>query len=319
MAQLHIPSPYQPVCLLGKGRFGDVYLVKERASALYACKTAASASARAILRREAAIQREIEHPLFAGFHELLENDTGSFQVMEYIQGISLAQMRQTQPRISEETVLTVAIALAEGLYYLHNRPEPILYRDLKPEHVILTKNGVRLLDLGCACLLSEADASRAGTPGFAAPEQLPSHLRGQASELLRTPQGELPDGRAARQGKYSDIYALGRLLEFMLGKGEDAGCYSGSGVQNATGIRDELRQMITCCIMPDPAQRIPDLWPVLYILRSMRQPLPSTACKSRQGEKGRSAGKNKNLLGCYRIQKSVCLAGPANRAQIGQA
>ena len=123
---------------------------------------------------------------------------------------------------------------------LHERPEPILYRDLKPEHVILCGDGrVRLLDLGCACRLSEAWKSKAGSPGYAAPEQLCE--------------------RGHRQGVYSDVYSFGKVLAAM---------------QRETGADRDWERLIAQCTAEKTEERIPGMRFILQELRTIRRGMP---------------------------------------------
>ncbi|MCM1563733.1 MAG: protein kinase [Clostridium sp.] len=166
-----------------------------------ACKVAEGMEARAILRREAALLKALDHPLFARYEDYAEGERIAMLFMEYAEGRDLDAVLRRGP-LSGRRARAVAVRIAEGLLYLHELPDPVLYRDLKPGNVrVDRRGGVKLLDLGCACRLSEAEGSRAGSRGFAAPEQLDA-----AGGDTQTP---------CPQGFYSDVYAWGRLLEHM--------------------------------------------------------------------------------------------------------
>lgn len=250
-------ADYQVGELLGKGRFGEVRLVTHLESGMrYACKTAEGDTHRKMLRREAVMQREITsgsreqwdgvHSIFPAFRELMEGENQTFLVMEYVEGTPLSgrlhekrsnAMTPEQGELSEAELFSVAVQLAEGLKVLHERLAPVLYRDLKPEHVILCGGDhVRLLDLGCACRQSEAWKSKAGSRGYAAPEQLNEDTYGQ--------------------GVYSDIYSFGKLLEAMGAGGQPNG---------------DWRRLTAWCTAENPADRIPCMRLVLRELRRMQQ------------------------------------------------
>ncbi|MCM1102113.1 MAG: serine/threonine protein kinase [Acetatifactor muris] len=186
----------------GTGSFGRVYRVRENAGGReLACKVAEGMEARAILRREAALLKALDHPLFARYEDYAEGERIAMLFMEYAEGRDLDAVLRRGP-LSGRRARAVAVRIAEGLLYLHELPDPVLYRDLKPGNVrVDRRGGVKLLDLGCACRLSEAEGSRAGSRGFAAPEQLDA-----AGGDTQTP---------CPQGFYSDVYAWGRLLEHM--------------------------------------------------------------------------------------------------------
>lgn len=117
-----------------------------------------------------------------------------YLVEEFVEGISLREYL-FDLIISKEELLTIAISLCNVVEALHTAdPEPVLYRDMKPEHIILQGDTVRLIDFGIAVKKSEAaKAKPLGTKNWAAPEQL---------------LGQPLDQRC-------DIYSVGKIIEFM--------------------------------------------------------------------------------------------------------
>ncbi|MBR1771743.1 MAG: protein kinase [Lachnospiraceae bacterium] len=241
---------YRVLRPLGSGAQGKVYLVAGTAGVLYACKVAAETQERILLRQEATLQREIRHPLFAAYHDLRDTAQHTFFFMEYIQGVSLREMLRGKTKDSGFDARAVMLALAEGLADLQERPDPILYRDLKPEHVLFDQvhRRVRLLDLGCARPRSVAGRSRAGTRGYAAPEQL--------------------DDLGIRQDTYSDVYAFGKLLRVML---------PGTAKRKRSGA-DALpavwQQLATRCTAEQPQERPQCMRDVLTALKAQPMPAP---------------------------------------------
>ena len=74
-------------------------------------------------------------------------------------------------RFSEKTARFYACQILEGLTYLHN--QNIMYRDLKPENVILDKEGnAKLADFGISKELKKEETTKSyvGTPEYVAPE-----------------------------------------------------------------------------------------------------------------------------------------------------
>lgn len=228
---------YTKVKILGRGAFGHVYQVKHlKSRKKAACKVAIGAKEQEVLRREAMLQRKIDHPLFARFLDWIEEDDFSILLMEYVRGRDLSDILRRQA-LSVNQAVRIAIQLANGLQYLHELQEPVLYRDLKPENIrIGAGGGVKLLDLGCACPLSEAGRSLAGSRGYAAPEQL----------------GET----AGKSGCYSDIYALGRVLMAMLaGDGRVRWRRNLDRTLMGGGVPDRLGELIERCVEVNPAKR----------------------------------------------------------------
>lgn len=205
--------------LLGKGAFSEVYLAADEKGNSYACKISENSG---LLMREAAFQREIRHFLFPKYVDAWQKDGKGWLIMEYVQGETLERIVRRNGFFTAKQTAEIGRQLAEGLSYLHERQEPLLFRDIKPANVILEKNGrVKLLDLGCVCHVGEK-GSAAGTPGFGAPEQF------EAGSI---------------QGTAADVYGLGQTLAAMAGKTCDK----------------KLREVIRRCIMKMPEERLPDM------------------------------------------------------------
>lgn len=182
------------VKLLGKGAFSGVYLVENGMGERLACKVCDNI---AMFRQEAEIQRGVRHPLFPKYLDFQQEAGAEYLLMEYVQGINLDGYLRGGGRLTEREAVRIAAQLAEGLRYLHRPPAGILFRDIKPGNIILMTDGsVKLLDFGCACPVGD-NPGVAGTPGYAAPEQLRF------------------GGRLAPN---CDVYGLGRTLRAMVGK-----------------------------------------------------------------------------------------------------
>lgn len=216
---------YGKPVLLGQGAFSKVYRVIElKTGRLLACKISGE---RDMLRREAGFLKELEHPLFPEYMNSWEEREQLFLVMEYIGGESLRSMVERRKGFRVNRSVQIAMELAEGLIYLHERENPIIYRDMKPDNVLIRADGqVKLVDMGCACKIEENNGKRsvAGSKGYAAPEQ----FRWQ----------ECP-------GRESDVYALGKLLQFMMG--------------NKVVVPKELQHIIYWAVQENRRNRIPDM------------------------------------------------------------
>lgn len=234
--------------LIGTGAFGKVYLVEKRQNGMFlACKSASVLQSQKLLRKEAEMLQQIQHPVFPLYEKFIEDSQGCLLLMEYVEGESLAEMLE-QGALPVKQAIDYAGRLAEGLGYLHELSEPVLYRDLKPEHVKISHDGeVKLLDMGCACRLSESRFSKAGTRGYAPPEQL---TEGQP-------------------GIYSDVYSFGKLLSYML-SGENP-CRPASQNSGAPICRKQLspylKKFVECCTETDYRERIQDMNSVIRNLR----------------------------------------------------
>lgn len=141
---------------------------------------------------EANILKKLKHPMLPQIVDIFENDEYLYVVEEYIEGESLDKVLKREKSIDENIALRWFKEIAECLHYLHSqKPNPIIYRDMKPANIMLQPNGkLRLIDFGIAREYkkgSSTDTTYIGTKGYAAPEQF-----GQAQSDART-----------------DIYSLG--------------------------------------------------------------------------------------------------------------
>jgi hypothetical protein len=135
---------------------------------------------RARLRQEARAAAALSHPSIATVFALEEIGDQIFISSEYLEGRTLREELEAGP-MPVARALETAHAIAAALHAAHERG--IVHRDLKPENVILTANGVKVLDFGLAqfdvAAQDLASVTRltdpgviAGTPPYMAPEQL---------------------------------------------------------------------------------------------------------------------------------------------------
>ncbi len=240
---------YYFVRVVGEGAFSKVYLARTGTGRLCACKVSAE---KEMLKKEADLLGELYHPLFPAYLDYEEQGGKGMLAMEYIRGENMARMLMRRRGFCAEQTLRFAAELADGLRYLHHRQPAVLYRDLKPENVMVCQDGhLKLIDLGCACRLGEEKSCMAGTVGFAPPEQLKM-------------------GRAA--GIYSDVYGLGRTVQSMLGERE-------RDVKEKNTYHKRLKRLMDGCLCEDPGQRFPDMIGVMGALMGKRAKEKDVICE----------------------------------------
>ncbi len=151
-------------------------------------------------QHEARLLASLKHPHLVAVNDFFEENGDQFLVMEYINGATLEDVLKAsgQP-LPVRRVLAWALQLCDVLEYLHGRNPPVLFRDLKPNNIMVdAADHVYLIDFGISRVL-EPDKSTttfikgAGTAAFSPPEQY----------------GGSTDERA-------DIYALGASLYYLL-------------------------------------------------------------------------------------------------------
>ncbi|HEX2945150.1 MAG TPA: serine/threonine-protein kinase [Clostridia bacterium] len=176
--------------ILGQGGMGTVYLARNiNTDTFWAIKEFAGLNGLDTdLMAEPNLLKKLEHPALPRLFDILEQDGKAYMVFDYISGISLDKKLEAEGRVACDTVVEWAIQLCRALEYLHGqKPNPIIYRDMKPSNIILTGNGtLKLIDFGIAREYkpkSTADTVFIGTRGYAAPEQYGTGQTGAASDI----------------------------------------------------------------------------------------------------------------------------------------
>lgn len=137
---------------------------------------------------EARILSRLHHPNLPAFTDFFTEGTRHFLVMEYVDGNTLEELLEANHGpFSERRVLGWARQLCDVLEYLHAQQPPIIFRDLKPGNIMLTRGGrIKLIDFGIARIFRPSgsqDTQLLGTPGFAPPEQYGSAQTDERSDI----------------------------------------------------------------------------------------------------------------------------------------
>jgi len=179
---------YEIVRRIGGGGMGAVYLAKDRnlGDAPRAVKEMVEShldpgqheKAIGDFKRESLLLTALEHPSIPTIYDYFYDDALSrfYLVMKYISGGDLASRMRAAVggRIDEKTVTDWGMQVADVLDYLHSRPKPIIYRDLKPANLMIDGNTgrVMLIDFGIARWVTQQEkgVTAVGTMGYAPPE-----------------------------------------------------------------------------------------------------------------------------------------------------
>lgn len=141
------------VKVLGKGTFGKVFLVQKKDEKIfYAMKVLNKEKIFKFkqeqhLKNEREIMERVCHPFLVKLLFAFQNQTRLFLVTEFVQGGELFFQLKTDGKFSESRARLYSCEIILALEYLHRNN--IIYRDLKPENVLLDKSGhVKLTDFG---------------------------------------------------------------------------------------------------------------------------------------------------------------------------
>jgi WD40 repeat protein len=178
---------YRIISQLGKGGFGAVYkaLDMQFANRIVAIKEMSQQNlgpqelveATNIFKHEAMLLASLIHPNLPRIYEQFTDAGRWYLVMDFIEGETLEEymLKITGSKLSVDKVLSVGIQLCTVLEYLHNRQQPVIFRDLKPANIMLTPLGhIYLIDFGIARHFKPGqnkDTAALGSTGYAAPEQ----------------------------------------------------------------------------------------------------------------------------------------------------
>ncbi|NXR48450.1 STK36 kinase, partial [Hippolais icterina] len=167
---------YHVLEMIGEGCFGRVYKGRRKHSAQVVAlkfipKVGRLEKELKNLQREIEIVRDLRHPNIIQMLDSFETAKEVVVVTDYAEG-ELFQILEDDGSLPEDQVQTIAAQLISALYYLHSHR--ILHRDMKPQNILLGKNGVvKLCDFGFARAMSIHTmvlTSIKGTPLYMSPE-----------------------------------------------------------------------------------------------------------------------------------------------------
>ena len=248
---------YKFVDIIGKGGMSVVYKVFDtKLEKNWAIKQVEKNSTELDkqLEMEAEILKKVDHPALPRIVDVFENNKNILILMDFIDGISLDKKLEAEKFIDESEVILYAKTLCDALAYLHNQsPNPIIYRDLKPSNIMITKSGkLKLIDFGIAREYKEdstKDTLILGTEAYAAPEQIANH----------------------RTDKRTDIYSLGATIYHLAtGKSKLEVPYGFIAARLInSSVSEGLEKIIDKCVKENPNERYQKVEEVLYDLENI--------------------------------------------------
>jgi len=172
---------FKVVRVLGEGGFGQVIdVVKRDCGVHYAMKVMQKevmkqnlgSSWRKKIASEQQIMASLQHPFLVNLKYAFQNAEFLILVMDLVPSGDLSEFVLTKRRLKSDQVKWAIMETVEVMGYIH--AQNILYRDLKPENLLVDEQGhVRLIDMGLAARVTERQpnrSSRVGTDCYMAPE-----------------------------------------------------------------------------------------------------------------------------------------------------
>lgn len=136
--------------------------------------------------REARLAARLNHPHVVAVFDLTSEGDERWLVMEYIDGVTLAELARREGALSPDRAAPLLAQAADALAAAH--AAGIIHRDVKPSNILVTADGqVKLSDFGIA--RAEADASLTqtglvtGSPAYLAPEVASGATATDASDV----------------------------------------------------------------------------------------------------------------------------------------
>jgi aurora kinase, other len=166
---------------LGKGKFGRVYLARERSSGficalkvLYKSELQSGAGVEKQVRREIEIQSNLRHPNILKLYGHFHDSKRIFLILEFAGKGELYRHLQRENRFPEWKAAQYIAQMASALRYLHRKH--VIHRDIKPENILVGIHGeIKISDFGWSVHApNHRRATLCGTLDYLPPEMIRS-------------------------------------------------------------------------------------------------------------------------------------------------
>lgn len=146
------------------------------------------------LKKEAKFLSENTSEFLPKLYDVEEDNENLYLVEEYVQGRGLGSQEFLNHKLKEDELLSIVSLLFDFLKFINSLEESVLYIDWKPDNIILSPKGLKIVDFGSVCYLEDGDGfTGLATEGFAAPEL----------------------EKGGKLGSYTDIYGFGSIISYL--------------------------------------------------------------------------------------------------------
>ncbi|KDQ16230.1 hypothetical protein BOTBODRAFT_30951 [Botryobasidium botryosum FD-172 SS1] len=186
-------TDFEVIKTLGTGTFGRVLLVQLRRTSSHYRSDSLQHFAMKILRKtevvrlrqiehvtaERQILSRIQHPFIVDLYATFQDHLNVYMLLSYVPGGELFSHLRRAGRFTPDVTRFYLGGIVLALKYLHGYN--IIYRDLKPENLLLDHRGyLRIADFGFAKVVDDRTWTLCGTPEYLAPEIIQSSGHGKA-------------------------------------------------------------------------------------------------------------------------------------------
>jgi len=171
-------NSFYTISVIGKGSYAKVILVKKKDTGKYYAMKVLKKQNIEKKRQENHVKTERnilvgmdDNAYIVKLYYTFQTDKKLYFVLEYCPGGELFNLLQKKKRLSEEQTQFYAAQMVLAIEHLHRFD--VIYRDLKPENVLITETGyIKITDFGLSRMnVKENEAkSICGTPEYLAPE-----------------------------------------------------------------------------------------------------------------------------------------------------
>jgi serine/threonine protein kinase len=201
---------YKILNLIGGGGMGSVYkaldLTLNRQVALKLLHRNLLPDKQTLVRfqQEARVIGRIKHPGVIAVYDFgLAEDQSPYLIMEYVQGISLANLIALEGQLEPERATAIFAKVSDTLAHTHSKG--VIHRDLKPSNILIigdasANESVRVIDFGIAKVLDKEDVKS-------------NQIITPSGELFGSPLYMSPEQcRGLDADERSDVYSLGCVM-----------------------------------------------------------------------------------------------------------
>ncbi|XP_049267427.1 aurora kinase A [Rhipicephalus sanguineus] len=174
---------------LGKGKFGNVYLAREKKSKfVIALKVMFKSQLQSNnvehqLQREIEIQSHLRHPHILRLYGYFHDDTRVYLILEYAPKGELYKELTKAKMFDDKKSASYIYQVCDALKYCHSKK--VIHRDIKPENILIGANGMlKIADFGWSVHApSSRRATMCGTMDYLPPEMIENSVYDEKVDL----------------------------------------------------------------------------------------------------------------------------------------